>query len=198
MHNSVQTGKRPSENAGVSSSWIPFLLLLPLLCIMRHAQRSLLVVCLPTLLMLVSGCESYPQQQGLGLFGRPGYRLLEQQFPYQQEYEKALVEVEQLRAENQRLRQLANQPASRELSPGTPGLDLSPLPPAGVKEVTPGALPGNSLPLLNNPAPGQVEPLPSTDILQPLPSAQLDASPQRTPAIISQAPGDSEWSARRR
>jgi len=175
---------------------------------MRHTSARLLFTCLPLLAILASGCglgQPYNQYTGAPLFEQqprmglgsllfPSVRTMPaEQWAFQQDYENKLTEVQQLRAENQRLRQLLNPPASRQALPSQPGPDLSPLPPAGVREVEvesqPGStLPDDSLPSLDQPIRVPVEPL-STSRHPAEPETEL---PREVEELAS------EWSARRR
>jgi hypothetical protein len=118
---------------------------------------------------------------------------------FQQDYENKLTEVQQLQAENQRLRQLLNPPATRQALPSRPGPDLSPRPPAGIREVEvegqPGnTLPADSLPSLDQPVSVPVEPL-STN--SPLAESGSTAGPDSDlPLEVEELA--SEWSARGR
>jgi hypothetical protein len=147
----------------------------------RISQR--LLPCLPALLIFISGCETYPQQQGPGL-GQllfPSFRTMpEQEWSFQQDYERKLAEVEQLRAENQQLRQLLNPPATHQALPSRPGPDLSPLPPPGVKEVEVDSLPGSTLPADPLPSLGEPEGVPLEPLSSPTTAVQLGFNQHQT------------------
>ena len=157
-----------------------------------------LLTLLPALLLFLSGCETYPRQQGpglgLGLFGPSPQMISGQQWSVHQDYENTLAEVSQLRAENQRLRQLLNPPATRQALPSQPGPDLSPLPPAGVREINgqnqPGStLPVESLPTLDEPTSSAIEPLSTL-------GNRSSGSPVIEPLEAEELTG--EWAARHR
>ena len=156
--------------------------------VMRCRSQRLIIACLPALLIFASGCETYPQQQGVGLgsFLFPSVRTMPgQQWSFQQDYESKLAEVEQLRAETQQLRQLLNPPATHKALPSRPGLDLSPIPPAGVREVEVDNVPGNTLPADPLPSLGEpenipLEPLSTGTLSNPTPAVQLGLNQQQT------------------
>ncbi len=161
---------------------------------MKHTSQRLMIACLP--LLFLGGCglrapygqDVYPQQQGMGLGSLlfPSIRTMPgEQWSFQQDYENKLVEVEQLRTENQQLRALLNPPATHQALPSRPGPDLSPLPPAGVREVDldnqPGStLPASPLPSLNEPVNVPVEPLSTGNLSNPTPAVQLGLNQQQT------------------
>ena len=137
---------------------------------------------------------------GLGSLLFPSVRTMPtEEWAFQQDYENKLTEVQQLRTENQRLRQLLNPPTTRQALPSRPGPDLSPRPPAGIREVEVEGLPGNtlpadSLPSLDQPASIPIEPL-STSI-PPAESGSQAGPDLDLPLEVEELA--SEWSARRR
>ena len=180
---------------------------------MRHTSSRLLLTSLPLLAILASGCglgQSYQQypgpssfeqqpRMGLGSLLFPSVRTMPtEESAFQQDYENKLTEVQQLRAENQRLRQLLNPPATHQALPSRPGPDLSPRPPAGIREVEvegqPGnTLPADSLPSLDQPVSVPVEPLSTSR--PPAENGSTAGSDLDLPIEVEELA--SEWSARR-